>query len=392
MDTTLAINPGSSSKKYAFFRGDREIFSIRFEHTTEGYGKCVSVDGTQHRCETIPGVMYDRGLYEVLEMALKARVITSAADVTVVGIRVVAPHPFLATHRTIDSKYMKVVESLKISAPLHIPYLIEEIHAAQHALPHATLVGVSDSAFHTNMPSHASLYSFPDEDREKYHIYRYGYHGLSVASVVEEVGTLHGKVPERMIVMHVGSGVSMTAVKEGKSIDTTMGFGPASGLLMGTRGGDIDAVALLHIMRAKEMSPEEVEAYLNSETGLKGLSGSSDLRIVLDRAERGEYKAQRALDAFFYHIHKTLHAYIGILRGVDAIVLTATAAERNAMVRTRLVDTLSHLGVAIDESLNEKLYERAGKISTDSSPVAVYVIPTKEMSEVAKNAHSLTLR
>jgi acetate kinase len=388
MDTTLTINPGSSSKKYAFFRNGVEVYSVRFEHTTEGFGKCVTVGSEHQRCEAVPGTAYERGLDECLELALKAKVIRKVEEITHVGIRVVAPHPFCTTHRVIDTHFLNVLESLKTIAPLHVPFLLEELHAAAELLPHAQHIAVSDSAFHTNMPPHASLYSIPDQDREQYHVYRYGYHGLSVASVVREVVELHGETPSRLLVVHVGSGVSVTAVANGKSIDTTMGFSPASGLLMGSRGGDIDAAALLHIAKSMNLSLENTETYLNTSTGLTGLIGTSDLRVLLDRAKRGEYKAQRALHAFVYHIHKAMHAYLGILGGVDAVVLTATAAERNQTVRSLIMDAFAYCGCELDTIRNETLYERAGKISTEESTIAVYVIPTKEMDEIARIAES----
>lgn len=390
MDTTLAINPGSSSKKYALYRNGVEVFSVRFEHTTEGFGKCVTIQDEHRRCESVPGIAYERGLDECLDLAQKAKIIRGVKDITHVGIRVVAPHPFFTTHRVIDVRFLNTLESLKSIAPLHVPFLMEEIHAARELLPHATLIGISDSAFHTSMPPHASLYSIPDQDRELYHVYRYGYHGLSVASVVNEVTTLHGELPSRLIVVHVGSGVSVTALKDGKSIDTTMGFSPASGLMMGSRGGDIDAVALLHLARSMNLSPENTEVYLNTSTGLQGLLGTSDLRIVLDRAKRGEYKAERALNAFMYHIHKAMHTYLGILGGVDAVVLTATAAERNQTVRTLIMEAFTYCGCRIDSFLNGSFFERTGKISTDDSSMSVYVIPTKEMAEIARIAETFS--
>jgi acetate kinase len=392
MVTTLAINPGSSSKKYALFQNSVEVFSARFERTSEGFGKYVTVHGMHNRCESVPDTAYSQGLAECLKIARTAKIISDAHEIEQVGVRIVAPHSFFTTHRSIDTRFMNILESLKGTAPLHVPYLLEEIRAAEELLPHARLMGISDSAYHTTMPAHASLYSVPEEDRETYNLYRYGYHGLSVSSVVQRVEALHGSFPQRLIVIHVGSGVSVTAVKDGRSIDTTMGFSPASGLIMGSRGGDIDAGALLHLERAKGLSQGGIETYLNTMTGLRGLIGTADLRVVIDRAERGEYKAQRALHAFLYGIHKAMHAFHGVLGGVDAVVLTATAIERNATVRTMVMDAFTYLGATIDEGENEKLYERAGKISADGSSVSVYVIPTKEMAEIAALTGSLISR
>lgn len=390
MDTTLAINPGSSSKKYAFFHGDTEVCAIRFERTGDGFGKCVSLHGVQNLCESIQGVAYEEGLRECIAIALREKVIQSVEDITAVGIRIVAPHSFFTQHRIIDAYTLRLLQSLKTVAPLHVPHVLEEIMAAERELPHARRIGVSDSAFHTTMPSHASLYSVPTSDCEEHNVYRFGYHGLSVSSVTNDVVVHHGAMPPRMIVVHIGSGVSVTAVKEGKSIDTTMGLSPASGLIMGSRGGDIDAATLIHIAREKKLSLDEAERYLNTMTGLKGLLGTNDLRIVLDRARRGEFRAVRALDTFIYHIHKAIHAYVGVLGGIDALVLTATAAERNSYVRTRIASALTERGCILDEAENERLCERAGRIHTSESAVAVYLIPTQEMREIARSLRTVS--
>lgn len=389
MDTTLAINPGSSSKKYAFFRGDTEVYSVRFERTAHGYERCIRKGGLENRGESIPSAAYTRGLYECLDLAVKEGIIARVSDITHVGIRIVAPHSFLAAHRVIDVRFLNVLESLATVAPLHIPYLVDEVQRAMHALPHAVLVGASDSAFHRTMLTPASLYSIPDTDREQFHVYRFGYHGLSVASVISELAELHGSVPARVVVVHVGSGVSVTAVREGKSIDTTMGLGPASGLIMSSRGGDIDSAALLHLAREKDMDLKMMEHYLNAETGLVGLTGTNDLRIVLERSTRGDARAKRALDAFMYQIHKAIHAYVGVLSGIDALVLTATASERNPYVRARIAEALTYLGCTLDADRNDTVTERSSALHTKDSPIAVYVIPTREMEEIARIARTI---
>lgn len=388
MDTTLAINPGSSTKKYAFYRNEKEVFSVRFEHVEHGFGKCVSIDGVQQSCEALTGVAYDRGLYECIDVALRAGVITHIKDIARVGIRVVAPHRALAVHAVVNDRYMHILESLKSVAPLHVPFILEELRIVREVLPHVPVVGVSDSAFHTTMSSCASHYSIAEEESEYAHLYRYGYHGLSVASVVRTLTERVGSLPERMLVVHAGSGASVTAVQNGKSVDTTMGFAPASGLIMSSRGGDIDASALLHIMRTKQYSIEEGAEFLNTRTGLMGLCGTNDLRIVLDRARRGDRHARRAEEAYVYHIHKALGALGGLLGGIDALVLTATVNERNPYVRSRIARGCAHFGVEIDEELNDALPLQGGCISKDHARVAVWVIPTEEMREIALVAES----
>ncbi len=389
MDTTLVINPGSSSKKYAFFRGDHELCSVRFEHVKEGYGKCVNIDGVQHACEHVEPIEYAEGVRATIEVAVNRGVIHDISDITRIGIRIVAPHTHFTSHRPIGGREMEVLESLSSIAPLHIPHLLEEIRTLRDVCGDVPILGVSDSAFHRTIPEYVRTYSVRSSDREAYHLIRYGYHGLSVASVTDEVARLRTDMPERMAVVHMGSGVSVTALKDGKSIDTTMGFSPGSGLIMSTRGGDIDAGAFIHLMRMKGFSLDEAERYLYKESGLTGLSGSDDLRIVLGRCARGDRDAQLARDAFFYRVSLAITGYAGVLGGLDALVLTGTACERNPEIRARLLKTLSYLGMEIDEAKNEALLEGGGLISTPTSRILAYLIPTQEMREIARTVDAL---
>lgn len=391
MDTTLVINPGSSSKKYAFFREGRAVCTVRFERTGETYGTCVAVRGIEERCEGGGSVGYETGLRECLRVGIREGVISRPEDITRIGIRIVAPHSYFRTHRRIDDRCVAMLRSMKERAPLHIPFLLEEIEAVQDVLPHAVLLGISDSAFHHTIPPYAALYSVPKREREQEHLYRYGYHGLSVASVVRVVLRQEGSMPPRIIVAHVGSGVSVTAVHEGKSIDTTMGFSPTSGLIMSSRGGDIDAGLLIHIMRTKKYTLDEAETYLTLRSGLQGIAGSSDLRIVLDRMMRGDHDAILGERAFFYGLHKVLHAYEGILGGLDVLILTGTAAERNAYVRKRLLEAFAQRGCVIDTVANEECHDRDGLLTTRASSVRAYVCATREMDEIAREAEAFTL-
>ncbi len=389
MDTTLVVNPGSSSKKYAFFRNDREVCSVLFEHVKEGYGKCVSIDGEQHACEDIAPSVYTLGVKTALEVAMSRGVIHEVGDITRIGIRIVAPHAHFTTHRIIDARAVAVLEELASVAPLHIPHILDEIMSLKDACGDCPIVGVSDSAFHATIPEFIRTYSMGSGAGEAGELMRFGYHGLSVQSVTREITALRGSMPSRMIVVHMGSGVSVTAVKDGKSFDTTMGFSPGSGLIMSTRGGDVDAGAFIHSMRANGLSLEEAEHVLYKESGLKGLAGSEDLRIVLGMCARGDRRAQLARDAFFYRISLAISGYVGALGGLDTLVLTATAPERNGDVRARLLGMLSHMGMEIDEAGNECLRERSGKISARTSRIEAYLIPTQEMREIARTVDSM---
>jgi acetate kinase len=386
MDTTLVINPGSSSKKYALYQGGKEAFSALYEHTKDGIGRCVEVNATRTRCEDIAGSLYVDALNEMLSLAVQENVIATPEDVTRVGIRIVAPGTFFTTHRRIDDAYMVRLREAALYAPLHIPHQIDEIERIQRTLSHARLVGVSDSAFHATMPAYAHRYSIPREEAERIDLYRFGYHGLSVASVVRQVYAETGEIPERMVVCHIGSGDSVTAVRRGKSVDTTMGFAPTSGLVMGTRAGDVDVSALLYLLTRNDDSRTRVEDMMHTKSGLVGMTGSSDLRIVLDKRARGDKDAQTAVALYIGSIRKAIGAMTAVLGGVDTLVLTATAPERNPTVRALITEDFAYLGIHIDTAKNETLMGRPGVISTEASAVEVRVVHTQEIAEIAQVA------
>jgi acetate kinase len=386
MDTTLAINPGSSSKKYALYRDGREVLSVVFERIGEGFGKCVEINKTRQHCEDISATVYGDALPEVLTILTQAGMIVGPHDIASVSVRIVAPGTFFQKHRLIDEGYSARLERVADAAPLHIPAVLDELRHVRRILPHARIVGASDSAYHATIPSYARTYSIPEADTHEFDMYRFGYHGLSVGSVVRAVTKEQSTVPSRMIVCHIGSGVSVTALHDGVSIDTTMGFAPGSGLMMGTRAGDIDPSALLYILRKKGLQGIDAERYINEVCGIKGVLGTSDLRIALDRMARGEGKAIDAVRMYMYRIQKAIGAYVMALDGLDTLVLTATAAERNPAVRTLVCERLVAFGVSLDTHANDVLHDRMGVISTPESDVQVLVVPTDEMGEMARIA------
>jgi acetate kinase len=383
MDITLVINPGSSSKKYALFRDGKAVLEVLFEHTEEGYGKCIEINGERQRCEDVPASAYGAALGETIGIARREGLITDVRDISRVGIRVVSPGTYFERHRSIDEDYIRLLKAMAAVAPLHIPHTVSELDAAMKIIPHARLVGVSDSAFHSTMPSYARTYSIPTRDSKAYDVYRFGYHGISVASVVRQAREEEGGFPSRAIVCHLGSGVSVTALRDGKSIDTSMGFAPGDGLMMGTRSGDIDPGALLHLMKAKNLNAAEGEAYINEEGGFKGLLGQNDLRIALDRRARGDVSAEEAFEIFTYNIKKTIGSFAAVLGGLDLLILTATAAERNPTIRSLVCAGLEQVGIQIDAKMNDSLMARPGLISHEESAVKVLVLHTDEMFEMA---------
>ncbi len=385
MDTTLIINTGSSSKKYALYREGVAVFSAEYEHTGKGLGRCVEQNGTRLCCDEVPERQFADALLDVIRLALVERIILKKEDINRVGIRIVAPGTYFTTHRLVDDMYQVRLSEACVFAPLHIPHQLVELEGVRTHLAHARIIGISDSAFHVTMPTSAHRYSVSSAESQRIDLYRFGYHGLSTASVVRQVYEKTGAMPPRIVVCHVGSGVSVTALRDGKSIDTTMGFAPTSGLIMGTRAGDIDPSALLYLLKMNN-NIDCVEQMLEMNGGLKGLLGTSDLRVALDREARGEREAQDAVKMFFTAIRKAIGAMTALLGGVDALVLTATAVERNPYVRARICNDFAYLGICIDTIKNEECMARPGIISTTDSSVLVYVMHTREMNEMARIA------
>ena len=383
MAFTLVVNPGSSSKKFALYQDTALLLEAYIERSSNGFLMCSNLGGVQQKCDTLGAGAYKDSLGNFITACVESGQITEAGSIDTVAMRVVAPGTYFQKHQEITKEFEAKLAAAEVRAPLHIPHIQQEIEAAQHFLPKARLVGISDSAFHSTLSKSARNYSLPTADVEELDLYRFGYHGISVASVTRRFNKVLGSVPERAVVCHIGSGVSITALKNGKSVDTTMGYAPGSGLIMGTRAGDVDTGALLFLMQQKNYKPNDAQVYLQSAGGLKALGGESDLRILLERRARGEEIATETLAAFIYQLQKTIGGYAAILGGLDAIVLTATASERSPAMRDMLLRSLQFLGFGFDTYENAACINRDGIISTKESAVTVAVIKTNEAEEMA---------
>ena len=386
MAFTLVINPGSSSKKFALFSSRTLLLEAYVERLADGYEMCTTIGGEQQKCDLLNRDQYNGSLGQFLDGAIKRGLLTDYTDVAKVALRVVAPGTYFQQHRLIDEEYLRKLEDLSKVAPLHIPHLLQEIRVTKQILPQSKLVGVSDSAFHASMPEITKRYSIPESDAKQFDIYHFGYHGLSVASVLARADMVAREPLRKVIVCHIGSGVSITAVKNGKSVDTTMGYAPGSGLLMGTRAGDLPTGAMLSLMQQKNLKPADALVYLQTNSGLKGLSGESDLRILLERRAQGHTKAVAAIDTFIYQLQKAIGGYIATLGGVEAIILTATASQRSPQLRQLLIEPLAPLGIILDKEKNDVAINKEAVISTQGSPIKVLVIKTCEAEEILKNS------
>lgn len=341
-------------------------------------------------CKTIEQEEYQNSFSQVAKQ-VKTYLSDKQTKLDTVAVRVLAPGKKFQSHQIIDDAFVFALRQKELSMPLHVPFILQEIQNSKQEFSDIKLVAVSDSAFHSTLPQQARHFSIDRSDAETYDIYRFGYHGLSVESVVGRIHPITGNNPKRTIVCHVGAGVSVTAVKDGKSVETSMGYSPSSGLPMGSRVGDIDPGGLLQLMRAKNLKPSEAEMYLHSKGGLLGLAETADIRHILDRRARGDAVAKQSLDLFIYHIQKAIAASTVSLGGVDMIVLTGTACTRSSELRALLMKDLEYLGLKIDEDRNDVLVGQDGVCSTQKSEVKVVTIRTDEMGEMAQAVELLNL-
>lgn len=382
MGTTLIINPGSSSKKFALYQAGKRLITWHFENTGQGFTVCTEENGTRSLCTDITAAVFGAALTHVLKEAKEKGFVKKSEDITHVGVRVVAPATYFTEHRRIDAAYVKKLAALEPLAPHHIPEMVAEIKEVQKVLPHAALVGVSDSAFHTTAKDTQKLAGLPRVDAERYDIHRFGYHGISVGSVVKHVEAKEGKLPQRMVVCHIGSGVSVSGVENGKSVGNSMGFTPVSGVLMSSRAGDMSADVLAALVVHKGLRKGNIFSYLYNEGGFKGLAGVKDLRLVLDRADKGDEDANQALTLLGEEVRSYIAHFAMLMGGLDVIVLTATAAERNPVVRSLLVGQLPLFDTFIHNDHNESLMNCEGYIHTEDSQVRILVLKTDELGEM----------
>ncbi|HEY0964426.1 MAG TPA: hypothetical protein VGE31_01380 [Candidatus Paceibacterota bacterium] len=388
MGITLVVNPGSSSKKYALYKEGQVLFEMTFEGSSAGYEVCIQKEGSRQVCEAITHADFQIAFARVAA-AVKELLTRESSTLSAISIRVVAPGTVFQRHTVMDEAFITLLRNKELSAPLHIPNILKEVQSCREHFPNVRLIAASDSAFHSTLPFVAREFSLQREDALALDIHRFGYHGLSVSSVSHRVHAVSGKEPQKMVVCHIGNGVSVTAVKEGKSVETTMGYSPVSGIPMGTRASDLDSGSLLELMRIKNLRPSEATVYLHTSGGLMGLSGKGDIRHLLDRRANGDEVAIKALDLFIYHIQKSIVASTVALGGIDTLVFTGTAGLRSAELRTLIASGLTYMGIHIDETRNDTLVGKEGVISAHSDDIKVIVMRTDEMREMARIADQI---
>ncbi|MDO4606372.1 MAG: acetate kinase [Bowdeniella nasicola] len=386
--TVLVINSGSSSIKYQLV--DPADGTAVASGLVERIGEGTSL--LRHRAanveveEDTPIRDHAKGLRRVLELFAKHGPNLRESNVVAVGHRVVQGGAFFDRATVIDPEVFRTIEALVPLAPLHNPAHLRGIEVAQELLPDVPHVAVFDTAFFQSLPAASATYALDREVARKYAIRRYGAHGTSHQFVSRTVAEYLGRMDARQIVLHLGNGASASAVVNGRAVDTSMGLTPLEGLVMGTRSGDIDPAAIFHLARNANMSIEAIDNLLNKRSGMKGMTGQNDLRVIHTMAEAGDRNARVALAVYAHRIKKYIGAYAAVLGGVDVITFTAGVGENDAVMRELATEGLEFLGVKIDHSRNRTRTSGIREISRDSSKVKVLVVPTNEEWEIARQA------
>ena len=384
----LVTNPGSSSRKYGLYKGDQEVCSLHFEMEGNDVVCTIKKDGVKTKLDKKFKKLTDTVAY-VRDILDDEGYISATSKLDAIVARVAAPGKYFAEDHIVDDDCLKRLDAAKKRAPLHVPVAAAEIEACVKTFGDTPVVAVSDSAFHTSRDDVHKYYAFDKELADKIDVFRTGYHGLSIGSIREYLKDA-GLEAEKVVVCHIGSGSSATALLNGESIDTTIGYSPNGGLMMATRCGDIDPAAAMAIARELKLNPEELEAYLNKECGLKGMGGSDDMREIICRRDQGDEKAALAYDMYIYRLQVIIGQLAAALKGIDALVFTATVGERNSMIRRDVVAGLEYLGFKISAAKNDEgLTDKRHTLISASGSKPIYVIATDETAEMLRKAKML---
>ncbi len=391
----LVINAGSSSIKYQLLNMTDEALmaSGLVERIGEKHGVLShkKFTGGKEEKTVVENEIRDHkeGMHLLIDMITSPQtgVIGSKAEISAIGHRVVQGGESFSSATLINESVKTAIEENNPLAPLHNPANLIGISVAEELFPETPNVAVFDTEFHQTMPAKAYLYALPYEYYQELKIRRYGFHGTSHKYVAKNTAAAMGKKPEEVnvITVHLGNGGSITAVRRGKCVDTSMGMTPLAGVMMGSRCGDIDPAIIGYIAEAKNISSKAVDAILNKESGLKGICGMNDMRDIHQSAAAGNERAKLAVDMFSYRVKKFIGAYFAALGTVDAIAFTAGIGENDDIVRRGVCENMEGLGLELDLQANEGRISSQKLISTAASRVQIWVIPTNEELQIAQD-------
>ena len=392
----LVINAGSSSLKYQLINMEDESVILK------GLCERITFSGSMLTQKTFDGkeivIKQDMPTHkEAMQLVLKAMLdkdkgaLKSMDEISAVGHRVLHSGEDFKQSVVIDDEVIKICEKNAELGPLHMPGNIACIKSCREVMKGVPEVAVFDTTFHATMPPKAFMYGIPYTVYEQYKIRKYGFHGTSHKFVSQETGKYLNNPNAKMIICHLGNGSSISAVKDGKCQDTSMGFTPLEGLVMGTRSGDIDPAAVDYLRVKVGLKPDEVVNYLNKKCGMLGISGvSSDMRDLTALAEKGDEKAKLAIEMVAYRVKKYVGSYIAVLGGVDAIVFTGGIGEHSPLVRGLVMEGMEFCGAKFDQKKNEEYKNGVEELNTADSKVKILVLPTNEELSIARETKELT--
>ena len=389
----LVINSGSSSIKYQLFnmpnedvicsgmveRIGLENSEIHFKSETHKIDEVVDIPNHTVGLEKIVSLLLD----------METGVLKSTSEIEAVGHRVVHGGSTFAKTTIVTQEVKDKIKTLFSLAPQHNPPNYEGIVVAETMFPNAKQIAVFDTAFHQSIPVEAYKYAIPNKFLDENQIRLYGFHGTSHKYVSEKTIEYLGIENSKIITIHLGNGCSMTAIKNGKSIDHTLGFGPVTGLIMGSRSGDIDHAIIFYLVNSLGYKLDEVNNMLQKESGMLGLTGFSDLRDIEAEAEKGNKECQLALDMNAYRIKKYIGSYLAAMNGLDAIIFTAGIGENSTVIRKLVCSDMDFLGIELDEEKNNVRAKQLTEIHSEKSKVKILIIPTNEEVEIAKQSFEL---
>lgn len=382
----LVTNPGSASRKYALYDGEKCLATLHFEYDRDAVICTAKTEaGKQVLRLAITDVAESAG--ECEKVLQEIGVLSEDQKIDVVASRLLVASSYFDHDMLVNDEVLAQAERAKDRSPLHTATHLNEINFFKQKFPDLPVVAVSDNAFHATKPIEAFRYGVSIDLQKKLDLGRFGYHGISVSSIAE-IMKRENILAEKVVVCHLGSGASISALRNGISVDNSMGYTPLEGLMMATRAGNIDPAAVLAIKRELALSDDDLEKYLNKQAGLLGMtSKSDDMRIVLEDEKKGDEQAVEAMKTYLYRLRKVIAEMVAAMSGVDAIVFTATVGERSDEVRTRVCQELGYLGFELDEAKNTQ---------ADSAPVylnlaketskPIYMIRTDETAEMARRA------
>jgi len=390
----LVFNTGSSSIKFSVFESDAETGLTDPRSTIDGELSGIGSENTTLRVRAqderltsarseVSAKSIDEAIGQVFATVYEAQILAIEA----VGYRVVHPGPKLNDHQRVTPELLVELEEAIAFAPLHNPQALAVIRAGLARFPDIPHFACFDTIFHRTMPEEATTFALPAEYRER-GVRRYGFHGLSCESIVSQMQSQNGNVPKRLVIAHLGSGCSVTALVDGQSVDTTMGLTPTGGVVMGTRPGDLDPGLILYLLRAHESynkdAVSDLESMLNHNSGMVALSSlSNDMRAVRKAAADGDVRAQLAAKVFTRSVTKAIGGYCWLMGGVDAIVFTGGIGEHDAETRREVLGDLRGIGISIDASLNQTGASGMRQINSSESVTSVFVIPAQEDRMIA---------